>query len=141
MTISLVKLTVSALVLTFVLSKNLEQMQELTMKPVQKIETQKAMERPSRGLKRGGGRSGGGRSGSGSGDDNPIVTFILGLILIPFSVMLLWKNEKKLVTYKKILKAAREACHSVVSEAPKNMHNLELVCCQGVTKNPEPLID
>ena len=95
------------------------------------------MDRPVRGLKRGGGRS----SSSSSGDDDPIAAFIFGILLFPFSVVLLWKNEKKLVTYKKILKAAREACHSVVSEAPKNMHNLELVCCQGVTKNPEPLID
>ena len=36
------------------------------------------------------------------GDDmgEALFLFVIGLLLIPFSITYLWKNEKKLVTYK-----------------------------------------
>jgi hypothetical protein len=37
---------------------------------------------------------------------NPFVTFIFGCLLIPFSLVLLWKNEKKLVTFAKCMEQA-----------------------------------
>ena len=33
--------------------------------------------------------------------------------MIPFSLVLLWKNEKKLVTYAKLIKEARDECRTV----------------------------
>ena len=39
------------------------------------------------------------------GDDmgEALFMFVIGLLLIPFSITYLWKNEKKLVTYKKCM--------------------------------------
>ena len=39
------------------------------------------------------------------GDDmgDALLLFVIGLLLIPFSITYLWKNEKKLVTYKKCM--------------------------------------
>ena len=39
------------------------------------------------------------------GDDmgGALLLFVLGLLLIPFSITYLWKNEKKLVTYRKCM--------------------------------------
>ena len=39
------------------------------------------------------------------GDDlsGAVFLFVLGLLLIPFSITYLWKNEKKLVTYRKCM--------------------------------------
>ena len=41
----------------------------------------------------------------GSSDDDPygIGGFIVGCFMIPFSLVLLWKNEKKIVTYAKLI--------------------------------------
>ena len=47
---------------------------------------------------------------SGSSDKYGMGSFILGCVLIPFSLVLLWKNEKKLVTYAKVMATAKEEC-------------------------------
>ena len=36
--------------------------------------------------------------------------FFLGTVLIPFSLALLWKNEKKLVNFVRMLEIARKEC-------------------------------
>ena len=49
-------------------------------------------------------------SKSGKKDKYGMGSFILGCVLIPFSLVLLWKNEKKLVTYAKVMATAKEEC-------------------------------
>lgn len=36
--------------------------------------------------------------------------FVVGLILIPFAIVMLWKNEKKLVTFRKCMGQGRDEC-------------------------------
>ncbi len=50
---------------------------------------------------------------TGEDDKYGIGSFILGCILIPFSLALLWKNEKKLVTYAKVILEARDETRTI----------------------------
>ena len=43
-------------------------------------------------------------------DDLGLISFFVGTVLIPFSVALLWKNEKKLVDFVRVIGAARKEC-------------------------------
>jgi len=48
-------------------------------------------------------------------------TFIFGLFLIPFTLVLIWKNEKKIVTYAKVIKIAKEKLeHDVKTAVEEN---------------------
>ena len=67
--------------------------------------------------------------------------FFLGLILIPFSIVLLWKNEKKLVTYARCMqRAAKEVITVNIKEADE-MNNFLLVHCIGKTENKQSIAD
>ena len=43
-------------------------------------------------------------------DPHGIALMLLGFFLVPFSQVLLWKNEKKAVTFAKLITEARQAC-------------------------------
>ena len=80
---------------------------------------------------------------SGTKDDDPygIGSFIFGLILIPFSLALLWKNEKKIVTYAKVIAEARKECRILKGDIPLDENDYELVHMTGTTENPDNLTD
>ena len=80
-------------------------------------------------------------SSSGGGDDWGIGSFILGCVMIPFSLVLLWKNEKKLVTYAKVIDEARDECRTVEADAPNDENDYKLVHCIGDAVNAEEISD
>ena len=80
-------------------------------------------------------------SGSGGGDDWGIGSFIIGCIMIPFSLVLLWKNEKKQVTYAKVIEEAREECRTVEADSPNDENDYKLVHCIGEAVNAEEITD
>ena len=77
------------------------------------------------------------------GKDDPygIGSFVVGCMMIPFSLVLLWKNEKKLVTYAKVISQAREECRTIEAEAPDGANEFKLVHCMGTTENKEEIAD
>ena len=70
-----------------------------------------------------------------------IGSFILGCMMIPFSIACLWKNEKKQVTYAKLIDGAREECRTIEAEAPGDENDYKLVHCMGTTENAEQITD
>ena len=61
--------------------------------------------------------------------------------MIPFSLVLLWKNEKKIVTYAKLIALARKECRTLKDDTPLDENDFELVHLTGVTENDEVLTD
>ena len=61
--------------------------------------------------------------------------FFVGTVLIPFSLALLWKNEKKLVNFVRMLEIARNECRSVNIDTPVKEANLALVHAAGNVTN------
>ena len=61
--------------------------------------------------------------------------------MIPFSLVLLWKNEKKLVTYAKVINEAKEECRTIEADAPADENDFKLVHCMGTTENAEDITD
>ena len=43
--------------------------------------------------------------------------------MIPFSLVFLWKNEKKMVTYAKLISAGRDECRDIDAEEPNDENN------------------
>jgi hypothetical protein len=43
--------------------------------------------------------------------------------MIPFSLVFLWKNEKKMVTYAKLISAGREEARHVNADEPNDENN------------------
>lgn len=74
-------------------------------------------------------------------DPHGIVLMMFGLFLIPFSQVLLWKNEKKAVTFAKLISRARKACISVQHNKPSEYNDYSLVHVTGKTSNCEDLCD
>jgi hypothetical protein len=67
--------------------------------------------------------------------------FFLGLILIPFSLVLIWKNEKKIVMYHRVILQAQTACKEVDPKEVKDEHDLDLVHAQGIATNDTKIVD
>ena len=44
--------------------------------------------------------------------------FMLGTIMIPFALVLLWKNEKKVVTFARCMEQGRDAVKTIDPEDP-----------------------
>jgi len=65
----------------------------------------------------------------------------LACFLIPFAIVLLWKNEKKLVTYTCCVDKAANECVPVNIEDPNEMNNYKLVYLSGKTENKTSLCD
>ena len=61
--------------------------------------------------------------------------------MIPFSLALLWKNEKKIVTYAKVIAEARKECRVLKGDVPLDENDYELVHLSGTTENPDSLTD
>ena len=61
--------------------------------------------------------------------------------MIPFSLVLLWKNEKKLVTYAKVMNAARKECVTVDAAEIDGGNDYNLVHVIGTTENAEDIVD
>ena len=82
-------------------------------------------------------------TGEKTKDEDPwgIGAFIFGCILIPFSLVLLWKNEKKVVTYAKCIDQGREKVKTVECDDPDEVNELELVHTTGVAVNKEIITD
>jgi len=69
-----------------------------------------------------------------------IFGFFIGLLLIPFALILIWKNERKIVKYHKVIVQARADLKSDV-KAPLEENELCLVHTKGCSVNEEVLED
>lgn len=67
--------------------------------------------------------------------------FVLGCIMIPFAIVFLWKNEKKLVTYAKCMETAEKDCVSVDLHDAQESNNFRLVHVTGKSENKTQLTD
>ena len=67
--------------------------------------------------------------------------FIFGLFLIPFSMVMLWKNEAKLVTYMKLLTKGKEAVKTLDCENPDDANEFDLAHMTGTTVNTDEIED
>ncbi len=67
--------------------------------------------------------------------------FVLGCFLVPFSLVLLWKNEKKVVTFTKCIDQGRESVRTVEADDPDGMNEFELVHLTGETENSSKIVD
>lgn len=70
-----------------------------------------------------------------------IMAFICGLLLIPLSLVCLWKNEKKIVMYHRVIVNAQKACKSSDPKEIKDENDFELVHCQGTSRNEKDITD
>ena len=61
--------------------------------------------------------------------------------MIPFSLVFLWKNEKKMVTYAKLISAGREEARHVSADEPNEENNFQLVHVIGDAVNGEAITD
>ena len=62
-------------------------------------------------------------------------SFFCGLFLIPFSLWLLWVNERKLVTFSKVLNQARSEIKEIHPDKPQDEMDYRLVHAVGSTYN------
>ena len=68
--------------------------------------------------------------------------FICGLFLIPFSLVLLWKNEQKLVTFSKVVSEGRTAVQTInCDNPPDDANEFKLVHMTGTAVNNDTLED
>jgi hypothetical protein len=66
----------------------------------------------------------------------------IGFLLIPFSLVCLWKNEKKIVKYHKIIVKAQDSCKkNTNSDEVKDENDLELVHVKGKAVNDQVITD
>ena len=70
-----------------------------------------------------------------------IGSFLLGCIMIPFSLALLWKNEKTQVNYARVIEQARDECRTIKADAPLDENDYKLVHCTGQAVNGEKITD
>ena len=67
--------------------------------------------------------------------------FIAGLFLIPFALVLLWKNEQKLVTFSKVVSEGRTAVHTIDCDNPDGANEFKLVHMKGTAVNNDEIED
>ena len=74
-------------------------------------------------------------------DSYGIALMILGFLLIPFSQIVLWKNEQRAVKFAYLLSRAQKACiiGNINSAESENMD--KLIHLAGITKNHVNLCD
>jgi len=75
------------------------------------------------------------------GESSPFAAFLLGCVLIPFALVMLWKNEKKQVTYAKVIGLAKKECITIKIEEPFDEHEFYLVAGSGRAVNSESIDD
>ena len=61
--------------------------------------------------------------------------------MVPFAIVLLWKNEKKLVTYSRVLGQAQTQLKKIKIDQPYDENDLCLVACKGPTVNEQDIND
>ena len=148
MRLSLFNITFIALVLTIAGAKLVpaaENLSQTLLDSNSKI----FFENPAVSLRRGGGsRSssrgrGRGRGKGRGGGDWRVGSFIGGCILIPFGLTCLWKNEKKMVTYAKLIEQAEKECVNVEAEETNFVNDFKLIHVSGQTHipNDEKVLD
>ena len=76
-----------------------------------------------------------------NGDSWGIGEFILGCFMIPFALVMLWKNEKKVVTFAKCMDQGRDLVRSADCEDPDDANEFELVHLTGTTVNKLEIVD
>lgn len=83
------------------------------------------------------------KSSSSKKNDDPygIGSFFLGCFLIPFSLTLLWKNERKLVMFTKVVDQGRKAVKTVDADELDDANEFGLVHTTGSTLNETELVD
>ena len=86
-------------------------------------------------------RSSSGSSNSSSKDDWGIASFIFGCFAIPFALVMLWKNEKKIVTFAKCMELGKQAVKTVDCDDPDDANEYELVHMTGTTENAVEIVD
>ena len=62
-------------------------------------------------------------------------------MMIPFSLVLLWKNEKKLVTYAKVINAIQKECVTIDPEKVEGTNVYNLVHVVGTTEHADDIVD
>lgn len=71
-----------------------------------------------------------------------IGSFFIGLFLIPFSLVWIWKNEKKIVRFHEVIVNAEKSIKKDVPIAEiDDAKEFDLVHMKGTTNNKEPLKD
>jgi hypothetical protein len=70
-----------------------------------------------------------------------IAEFLCGLVLIPLALTVLWKNEKKIVTYNQFIDSMTKAMTEADSQAPNSENNGKLVHFSGLAYNAVQLTD
>ena len=93
----------------------------------------------SRGKSRKYGTSG--SSSKGDGDGLGIASFIFGCFAIPFALVMLWKNEKKIVTFAKCMELGKQAVKTVDCDDPDDANEYELVHMTGTSVNAVEIVD
>ena len=81
------------------------------------------------------------KGGTRLNDPFGIGEFIFGLFLIPFSMVMLWKNEAKLVTFMKLLTKGKEAVKTLDCENPDEANEFDLAHMTGTTVNTDEIED
>mmetsp|Transcript_20677 Transcript_20677/g.27906 ORF Transcript_20677/g.27906 Transcript_20677/m.27906 type:complete len:113 (-) Transcript_20677:1282-1620(-) len=81
------------------------------------------------------------KSAFGDNDYFGIGRFILGCFLIPFSLVLLWKNERKLVYFSRTMDEGEKQCRTVEADDIDEANEYELVHVSGTTTNSNDLVD
>jgi len=76
-----------------------------------------------------------------SDDPFGIGAFITGCVLIPFAMVFLWKNEKKIVTYARVMDRAAKEVKNIPSTKPSAVNNFKLVHMIGESSNSTVLVD
>ena len=75
------------------------------------------------------------------GDPFGMGGFFTALFLIPFALVLLWKNEKKLVTYQRCMARAAKECLTINPKELNEIYNNKLVHVTGKTENKAAIVD
>lgn len=65
----------------------------------------------------------------------------MGCILIPFSLVFLWKNEKKIVTFQKCMDRAEKEVVGADATNINDENNFKLVHVMGKSFNKTDLVD
>ena len=70
-----------------------------------------------------------------------ITEFCFGCVLIPLALVILWKNEKKVVMFAKCMDQGRELVQNGDCEDPDDANELVLVHLTGTTENKQEIKD
>ena len=70
-----------------------------------------------------------------------IALVVLGMILVPLSVSILWKNETRAVALSNLVSKVRKACVDADSDAPHNDNDKKLVHISGISKSKSIIQD